>query len=130
MCILARFFYALREGGYLFLGKAETLLAHATAFAPVELKYRIFTKPLADAAEQRLLLANVVGDGVQLDLNEGGFNEVAFRADPIAQLAVNPSMTLVLANDKARELFHIAAKDLGRPLQDLDVSYRPVELGR
>src|SRR5207249_1885737 len=31
--ILARFFYALKEGGYLFLGKAETLLAHAKVFA-------------------------------------------------------------------------------------------------
>jgi len=127
--ILARFFYALREGGYLFLGKAETLLAHANVFAAAELKYRIFTKPQTDAtAAERLLLANVVGNSDRLDLNEGGFQEVAFRADPIAQLAVNTSMTLVLANDKARELFHLAATDLGRPLQDLDVSYRPVEL--
>jgi two-component system CheB/CheR fusion protein len=35
---------------------------------------------------------------------------------------------LALANTEARILFDLSAKDVGRPLQDLEVSYRPLEL--
>ena len=35
---------------------------------------------------------------------------------------------LALANDSATRLFGLSARDLGRPFQDLDLSYRPVEL--
>ena len=35
---------------------------------------------------------------------------------------------LLLVNSRGRELFGLTARDLGRPLQDLEVSYRPVEL--
>ncbi|HEY7605181.1 MAG TPA: protein-glutamate O-methyltransferase CheR, partial [Actinomycetes bacterium] len=40
--LLARFSFALREGGYLALGKAEMLLAHTDLFSPVDLKRRVF----------------------------------------------------------------------------------------
>lgn len=42
--VLARFHFALTEHGYLFLGRAETLLAHTDSFTPVDLQRRIFTK--------------------------------------------------------------------------------------
>jgi two-component system CheB/CheR fusion protein len=42
--IVSRFFSALNDGGYLFLGRAEALLTHAHMFAPVDLKRRIFRK--------------------------------------------------------------------------------------
>jgi two-component system CheB/CheR fusion protein len=35
---------------------------------------------------------------------------------------------LALANEQARRLFGIVPTDLGRPIQDLEISYRPVEL--
>jgi two-component system CheB/CheR fusion protein len=35
---------------------------------------------------------------------------------------------VVAANDRCRQLFGVRVDDLGRPLQDLEVSYRPVEL--
>jgi two-component system CheB/CheR fusion protein len=34
----------------------------------------------------------------------------------------------VLANEQARTLFNLNPRDLGRPLQDLEISYRPLEL--
>ncbi len=37
--IIARFHFALNEGGYLFLGKAEMLLAHADLFTPHVLSF-------------------------------------------------------------------------------------------
>ena len=42
--ILARFHFALNDGGYLFLGRAETMLTHGDLFVPVDLRRRIFTK--------------------------------------------------------------------------------------
>ena len=39
--VLSRFAFALSDGGYLFLGRAETLTAKTEAFAPVDLKRRI-----------------------------------------------------------------------------------------
>ena len=36
--------------------------------------------------------------------------------------------TLALANQRARTLFSIAPTDLGRPVQDLQISYRPADL--
>jgi len=41
--IITRFAFALNEGGFLFLGKAEMLINHSNTFKPVDLKRRIFT---------------------------------------------------------------------------------------
>ena len=48
--VLARFSFALREGGYLLLGKAEMLLAHSDLFTAVDLRRRVFQKVRGDPA--------------------------------------------------------------------------------
>ena len=40
--ILNRFHFALREGGFLVLGKAETLTAHGNKFEPIDFQRRVF----------------------------------------------------------------------------------------
>ena len=35
---------------------------------------------------------------------------------------------LTLANQRARTLFRLSVDDLARPFQDLEISYRPLEL--
>ena len=52
----------------------------------------------------------------------------AFDLGPVAQIVVDLDGALVMANDQARALFGLHARDIGRPLQDLEISYRPVEL--
>ena len=42
--ILERFRFGLSEGGFLFLGKAEMLLARSKSFIPVDLTKRVFAK--------------------------------------------------------------------------------------
>ncbi|MFN3649370.1 MAG: CheR family methyltransferase [Armatimonadota bacterium] len=42
--VLRRFHYALREGGCLFLGKAETLMTRSHLFEPLDSRYRIFRR--------------------------------------------------------------------------------------
>jgi two-component system CheB/CheR fusion protein len=54
--------------------------------------------------------------------------EAALDLTPVAQLIINRDGILVSANKKARTTFSVAPQDFGRPLQDLEISYRPVDL--
>ena len=49
--LLARFHYALEEGGILFLGKAETRLTESLQFEPIHSRWRIFRK-VGDGARE------------------------------------------------------------------------------
>lgn len=118
--VLRRLRFALNPDGYLFLGRAELLLTHAQLFAPLNLKARIFTKELQPDAVPRGQPAAPPPDRALRDS--------AFDASPVAQLIVGVDGTMVAANDQARAMFGINTRDIGRPLQDLEVSYRPVEL--
>jgi two-component system, chemotaxis family, CheB/CheR fusion protein len=127
--ILARLHYALNDRGYLFLGKAEMLLSRDSLFTPVEMKQRVFTKVAKAGFRERLVLAqsgNIeVGNHV---LRQPQFREVVLDAIPLAQFVVDASGVLVSANDRARSVFGVLPADIGQPLQDLEISYRPLEL--
>ena len=45
----------------------------------------------------------------------------------VAELLVGPDALLTGANDSARELFGIAATDMGRPITDLRLAFEPLE---
>jgi two-component system CheB/CheR fusion protein len=47
---------------------------------------------------------------------------------PLAHLVVDTEGTLVFANAAARRMLEVGEGDIGRPFQDLSVSYRPAEL--
>jgi two-component system CheB/CheR fusion protein len=130
--ILARFHFALGEDGVLMLGRAETLLTHTGAFAPIDLKRRIFGKVPRLSLRDRLVLTATAGDvqaeGTAEAWAQIRLREAALDAAPTAQIVVDAAGTLALANERARSLFSLGAADAGRPLQDLEVSYRPVEL--
>lgn len=128
--ILARFHFALQEGGFLFLGKAEMLLTHTNTFTPVDLKRRVFTKVPKISMRDRLLLMAQTGN--EEAANNLSFHvrirEAAFESCPVAQVVVDVNGFLTLVNERARAMFGLNPSDLGRPLQDLEISYRPVEL--
>jgi two-component system CheB/CheR fusion protein len=128
--IVNRFHFALREGGYLVLGKAEMLLNFAGAFAAVDLKQRIFVKVRTENGYERTTSGYPAGrdDRPALATNSNRLREIAFDQDPTAQLVIDARSQLLLANARSRELFALNPRDIGRPLQDLAVSYRPVEL--
>jgi two-component system CheB/CheR fusion protein len=48
--------------------------------------------------------------------------------NPVAQIAVAADGRLAMANHRATSLLGLSERDLGRPFQDLEVSYRPLEL--
>jgi two-component system CheB/CheR fusion protein len=54
--------------------------------------------------------------------------QAAFDADPTAQLVIDAEGILTSATAGARQHFAIGAADIGRPVQELEISYRPVDL--
>src|SRR5215217_2372259 len=128
--VLARFSFALREGGFLLLGKAEMLLAHSNLFTAIDLKSRVFQKVPGATLRERLLVLAEAGErpvGNQR-AREERIRGAALEASPEAQIVVDAGGYLVLANERARALFRLSVDDLARPFQDLELSYRPLEL--
>jgi two-component system CheB/CheR fusion protein len=130
--VLARFHFALNDGGFLFLGKSETLQTHATLFSPVDIRRRIFAKaPRGNLRDRLHLLSQSQNAGepvVQHLVTHARIREAAADAMPMAQLIVEPNGQVLQINAAARSMFGLSSQDIGRPLHDLEVSYRPVEL--
>jgi two-component system, chemotaxis family, CheB/CheR fusion protein len=125
--VLRRFHFALADPGFLFLGKAEMLLNHGDQFEPVDLRKRLFRKigisalasgPRPDRAPAPEGLGAATTD----------LGAAALAAGPVAQLVIDKAGRLAAANVLAESLFNIRPRNVGQPFQDLEVSYRPVEL--
>jgi two-component system, chemotaxis family, CheB/CheR fusion protein len=128
--VVARLNFGLAPDGWLFLGKAEMLLSHADLFSPVEMKQRFFRRSAGLGLRQRLTALAEGGDASARDELETQEDivEAALDASPAATIVVDSTGRLALANERAQDLFSIVKADCGRPLQDLEISYRPVEL--
>ena len=127
--ILSRFHFALAPRGLFFLGRAEMLLSHSRLFDPFDLKRRVFRKTPGIISG----LERYGSDSPALDRHRdlsglGELREHAFGASPVAQVVVTGDDTVALVNQQAEQLFGLSHRDLGRPLRDLELSYRPVEL--
>ncbi|MEH1833173.1 MAG: CheR family methyltransferase [Nostoc sp.] len=128
--ILSRFYFGLNDGGYLFLGKAEMLLIHSDLFTPINLKNRIFTKVSSvNVRDRPLVVANSAYEETSKNLSRHlRLRDMGFDTAPIAQIVIDNSGTLTLVNEQARAMFALSPKDLTRPFQELELSYRPIEL--
>ncbi|WP_410610917.1 CheR family methyltransferase [Amycolatopsis sp. lyj-109] len=127
--ILERFHFALAPRGVLFLGKAEMLLSHTRIFEPVDLKRRVFRKAVNAPVSYNHFVSPSLSQRRTQDIS--GFEELrehAFSASPVAQIVVTEEETTALINAQAEVAFGLSERDVGRPLRDLDVSYRPVAL--
>jgi two-component system CheB/CheR fusion protein len=129
--ILSRFHFALNDDGFLFLGKAETLLTHQNLFTPVDLSNRVFSRVNKTRLRDRLqMLIGAKGlESLKIDSNAGQkLRDAAIEKAATAQIAVDLAGRLAIVNERARSLFSLGTQDVGRPFQDVDISYRPVEL--
>jgi two-component system CheB/CheR fusion protein len=125
--ILRRFNFALDDGGVLVLGKSEMLIAHGDLFQPVDLKRRVFSKVVGGAMRDRLHFVTHPADGAAPVVHPS-LRESAMDAGTVAQVVVDADSRLVGVNQAGRDLFSLTSGDVGRPLQDLELSYRPLEL--
>ncbi|MFL6037830.1 MAG: CheR family methyltransferase [Gaiellaceae bacterium] len=126
--IFANFHFALREGGYLFLGKSEALAARSDLFVPVDLKRRVFVKAPRPALARLITPKPLPEDALERLATDSLIRDAGFDAVPVAQLAVDRDGNLALANLQARAFFALTPRDIGRPFKALEVSFRPVEL--
>ena len=128
--ILARFHFALNDRGFLFLGMSEMPIVHANLFHTVDSAHRVFSKAPQTELRDRLLTLAQTGDSRAASRLARGVRmaEEAFSAMPVAQLVVDGEGTLVLANQHARRMFSMTGREIGRPFQDLEISYQPLEL--
>ena len=127
--IINRFHFALNDHAYLFLGKAEMLVTHANLFTPINLKDRVFAKvSLGNIRNRQLVMANLQNQESANVSQEIRVRELAFDTASSAQIVINNQGMLIMINEQARNLFNLTLKDINRPFQDLELSYRPIEL--
>jgi len=128
--ILARFHFALNNNGFLFLGKAEMLFSRNHSYTSVDLRQRVFTK-VGNRSMRDLLLNTAHSKSQEIIpemVDKVGIYETSFEVDLLAQIVVDRNGIVILANAEARNLFNLNLKDIDRPFQDLEISYRPVDL--
>jgi two-component system CheB/CheR fusion protein len=127
--ILARFYFSLKPGGLILLGRAEMLFSHAAMFTPVDLKRRLFkTVPKPNHRDRLLLLAQTGRDVMVSQPNHSRLRDAAFESDSVSQIVIDIGGLVAAVNASARHRFGLTGRDIGRPVQDLEVSYRPAEL--
>ncbi|WP_427168654.1 CheR family methyltransferase [Streptomyces sp. C1-1] len=130
--IVDRFHFALREGGFLFLGKAEMLLNDAERFDVMSMRQRVFRRRPGEASAPYLPAPVKIRSGTSSELHTVArhrqMRDLILDATPSATVAVDAEGTVILVNNNARVQFGLTPNDIGRPFQDLEVSYRPVEL--
>jgi two-component system CheB/CheR fusion protein len=128
--IVSRLGFALKPDGVLFLGKAEMLLNHTATFEPLDLKRRFFRRASTDGADE-FVAATAPAPMTRrpaVDEDVHALRTEAFLTSPVAQLVVDAQERLALVNHRAGTLLALTERDVGRPFQDLEVSYRPAEL--
>jgi two-component system CheB/CheR fusion protein len=127
--ILNRLRFALAPRGMLFLGKAEMLLSHTRIFEPVDLKRRVFRKAATASGGAGHIAPHSFPRDRTGEL--GGLDQLrdyAVATSPVAQVVITGDDIVALINQQAELVFGLSHRDVGRPLRDLDLSYRPVEL--
>jgi two-component system CheB/CheR fusion protein len=127
--ILASFHFALRPDGFMFLGKSEVLVARSPLFTPVDLRQRVFAKVATPLPRERAVpkAPREIEDEVERFADEG-IRDAGFEASPVAQVVIDLSGRVAAANVQARMQFGLSQHELGMLLQDLELSYRPLEL--
>src|SRR5262249_28109885 len=94
--IIDRFHFALSDKGFLFLGKAETLLTYTRGFAAVDRKRGLFARVPRGVDRERYVFA-LRGNGnepIAPSLNQARLREAAFDAVPVALIVTDANNVL------------------------------------
>ncbi|MEU6251915.1 CheR family methyltransferase [Streptomyces sp. NPDC047043] len=130
--IVDRFHFALREGGFLFLGKAEMLLNDSDRFSVMSMRQRMFRRRPGEATPPYHPAPVKIRAGMSTELHTVArhrqLRDLILDATPSPSVAIDSAGTVLLVNSHARVQFGLTPNDIGRPFQDLEISYRPVEL--
>ncbi|MDN4162891.1 CheR family methyltransferase [Nocardioides abyssi] len=126
--VLQRMHFALAPDGVLFLGKAEMLLSHSAYFRPIETRRRFFGKVDTGVRERGLVTVPTRATSPAALDPDAVLQRSALLSSAAAQVVLDAGGRLVMSNHRALHLFGLSSRDVGRPIQDLEISYRPLEL--
>lgn len=120
--ILIRFHFALKQTGFLFLGKSETLVNRKQIFTPVHPLYKIYAKGSKLELEDHIVInpkfyKQQSSDSLSI---QNHFWQAAFESSPVAQFAIDYNGRLVAANERANLLFELTVDDLNFPFQEIE----------
>jgi two-component system CheB/CheR fusion protein len=108
------------------------LLSDSDRFEVVSIRQRIFRRRSGGAVPQYFPAPPQLQTSARVEPREANrrreLRDLTLEAAPNAIILVSADGTIAMFNDQAKEMFGLVAPDLGRPLHDLEVSYRPVEL--
>ena len=130
--ILRHFHFALRAHGVLMLGKSEMMISHRDLFTPLDMRAADLPQGAARHAAGPRGHVRRRRRG-RAPAPRGRPRHARRRARGRAQRAARglaQRACLTFANLAARALFGIPLEDIGRPLSELAVARRPVELVR
>ena len=124
--LVHRLHFSVADHGFLFLGKVE-MLSQSELFDVVDARHRIFRKVNRTSLRSRLLaMAGRVVDPVPIE--DDRIVEAAFELRANPEILLDPAGVVLAVNARTREMFGVGLDAVGRPFQDLELSYRPVEL--
>ncbi len=131
--IIDRFHFALQDSSHLFLGKAEMLLSDGNRFEAVNMRQRIFRRRPGEAfaanhAATIKLSTMAAATSLSGPHRKRSLGDLAVEEAPFGMLWVDIDGLVSGLNGQARTMFGLSSHDIGRPLRDLEISYRPVEL--
>jgi two-component system CheB/CheR fusion protein len=128
--VLARFYFSTNPSGVAVLGRAEMLFSQSAMFIPIDLKRRVFrTVPKPTQRDRLLILAQNGHDTMASNAPAPiRLRDAAFEASPQSQLVLDISGIVAMINAAARTHLGLGLRDVGKPFQDLAISYRPAEL--
>ncbi|NHC33775.1 CheR family methyltransferase [Scytonema millei] len=120
--IFVRFHFALKNTGFLFLGKSETLVNHRQIFTPINLKHHVYAKGLNLELDNHLLINPKSSKKQALDAMTYQVRiwQTAYETSHEAQLAVDVNGRLVATNEQANILFGLTLNNYHRPFEELE----------
>jgi two-component system, chemotaxis family, CheB/CheR fusion protein len=120
--VLRRFRFALVPDGLLFLGRAEMMSVLHDLFLPVDADHRIFARD----STPRLASDGTAGAAVPVEVDR--FAAATFDALATPVIVIGSDQSVVAANLAARSRLGVPPPTKGLLFQDLDISYRPLNL--
>jgi two-component system CheB/CheR fusion protein len=125
--VVSRMHFALADSGALFLGKVEMLLGHTALFRPISSSHRVFVKAGPSS------LAGLAAMAQHSTVEPGGADrrhllDLGFELGRSPAMVVDGAGVVVAVNQAARQVLRLDPAVVGRPLHELTLSYRPVEL--
>jgi two-component system CheB/CheR fusion protein len=136
--VIPRLHYALRDGGYLFLGRAEMVLrGGAGRFTPISLKHRIFVAmphfvpqhpPEMPRTARRPFDIAPFDSSERTSDREVGVLGQGDAGEFYAELFVDANGNLLGANEYARTVLGVNRSDIARPFSELLIASAPIDL--